>query len=57
MSDLRVALIGYGYWGPNLLRNFNEIEGASMVACSDLSRRPAGQDSEAQSRCCLDAEL
>jgi predicted dehydrogenase len=37
MCDVRVALIGYGYWGPNLLRNFNEVDGASMVACSDLS--------------------
>jgi predicted dehydrogenase len=37
MGDLRVALIGYGYWGPNLLRNFNEVDGAAMVACSDLS--------------------
>ena len=37
MGDVRVGLIGYGYWGPNLLRNFNEVEGASMVACSDLS--------------------
>lgn len=37
MSDVRVALIGYGYWGPNLLRNFSEVDGATMVACSDLS--------------------
>ena len=37
MGDIRVALIGYGYWGPNLLRNFSEVDGATMVACSDLS--------------------
>ena len=37
MSNVRVALIGCGYWGPNLIRNFNEVDNASMVACSDLS--------------------
>ena len=37
MSTVRVALIGCGYWGPNLIRNFNEVENATMVACSDLS--------------------
>jgi predicted dehydrogenase len=37
MSNVRVALIGCGYWGPNLIRNFNEVDNATMVACSDLS--------------------
>jgi predicted dehydrogenase len=37
MSNVRVALIGCGYWGPNLIRNFNEVDNAAMVACSDLS--------------------
>jgi predicted dehydrogenase len=31
-----VAVIGYGYWGPNLVRNFAKIEGAQVVAISDL---------------------
>ena len=22
MKNLRIAIIGYGYWGPNLVRNF-----------------------------------
>lgn len=33
---LRVGVIGYGYWGPNLLRNMAETSGAQVVACSDL---------------------
>src|SRR5436309_478163 len=37
MGNVRVALIGCGYWGPNLIRNFNEVDNANMVACSDLS--------------------
>jgi predicted dehydrogenase len=32
-----VALVGYGYWGPNLVRNFAELAAARMVAVSDLS--------------------
>ena len=44
MSDrIRVALIGFGYWGPNLLRNFAEIEDAEVkLVCDprpDLARR------------------
>jgi predicted dehydrogenase len=37
-NNIRVGLIGYGYWGPNLIRNFNETDGATVVACSDLSQ-------------------
>jgi predicted dehydrogenase len=31
-----VAVIGYGYWGPNLVRNFVNTEGAQVVAVGDL---------------------
>lgn len=34
---LRVAVIGAGYWGPNLIRNFNEAPGAEIVAVADLA--------------------
>lgn len=34
---LRIGVIGYGYWGPNLVRNFSEIEEACVVAVSDLN--------------------
>jgi len=33
---IRVGVIGYGYWGPNLVRNFNEASGSSVVMVSDL---------------------
>lgn len=33
-----VGVIGYGYWGPNLVRNFAEVDGAHVVAVCD--RRP-----------------
>jgi len=33
---LRIGVIGYGYWGPNIVRNFNAIDGARVAAVSDL---------------------
>ena len=38
MNPLRVAVIGAGYWGPNLVRNLNEAPGAEPVAVADLSK-------------------
>jgi predicted dehydrogenase len=34
-----VGVIGYGYWGPNLVRNFHTVEGAKVVAVSDKSEK------------------
>ena len=35
---LGVGVIGYGYWGPNLVRTFMEAQGAIVLAVSDLRR-------------------
>ncbi len=35
---LRVGVVGYGYWGPNLVRNFMEAEGSQVISVCDLSR-------------------
>lgn len=34
---LRVGVVGCGYWGPNLIRNFSNLKSAKVIACSDLS--------------------
>jgi predicted dehydrogenase len=34
---VRVGVVGYGYWGPNLVRNFAEVAGAEVVAVSDVN--------------------
>jgi predicted dehydrogenase len=34
---VRVGVIGYGYWGPNMVRNFSEAPGCEVAAVSDLS--------------------
>jgi predicted dehydrogenase len=33
---IRIGVIGYGYWGPNLVRNFVETPGAEVAAVADL---------------------
>ena len=35
---IRVGVIGYGYWGPNLVRNFAELADARVTVVAD--RRP-----------------
>ncbi len=33
---IRIGVIGYGYWGPNLVRNCFEASGAQVACVSDL---------------------
>jgi predicted dehydrogenase len=33
---LQLAVIGAGYWGPNLIRNFNQVPGARVAFVCDL---------------------
>lgn len=33
---IRIGVAGYGYWGPNLVRNFAETPGAEVAAVADL---------------------
>jgi len=34
---LRVAVIGYGYWGPNVVRNLHSLENCEVVSVCDKS--------------------
>ena len=34
---LNIGVIGYGYWGPNIVRNFNGIDSARVVSLCDLN--------------------
>ena len=38
MSQVRVGVIGCGYWGPNLIRNFVSLSDAEVVIVADLDR-------------------
>lgn len=41
MTDgrLQLGLVGLGYWGPNLARNFAAIDGCDLVWCCDASEQ------------------
>ena len=39
---INIGIIGYGYWGPNLVRNFVETPGATVAAVSDLDEARLG---------------
>ena len=32
---INIGVIGYGYWGPNLVRNFAELGGATVAGVAD----------------------
>jgi predicted dehydrogenase len=32
---MKIGVIGYGYWGPNLVRNFADLEGTEVTWCAD----------------------
>lgn len=36
-SNVKFGVIGYGYWGPNVVRNIDHLEGADVVAVCDKS--------------------
>ena len=36
---MNVAVAGYGYWGPNLARNFSSLDGATLKTVCDLDSR------------------
>lgn len=35
---LHIGVIGYGYWGPNLVRNFANVDGATVTFISDTNQ-------------------
>ncbi len=36
---LKVGVVGCGYWGPNLVRNFSTLRDSEVVACADLDEK------------------
>jgi predicted dehydrogenase len=36
-STLKIGVIGYGYWGPNVVRNFYNVPNAAVVSVADVS--------------------
>lgn len=40
---IRVGVIGYGYWGPNIVRNFSSVEGMRVETVCDKDERNLGR--------------
>lgn len=40
---IRIGVIGYGYWGPNIVRNFSGIDGVQVVSLCDLNSGALGK--------------
>jgi len=64
--SVRVGVVGAGYWGPNLIRNFNDLEAAELRWICDLDaarlqtfarRYPAVQTTQALEDLLADDEL
>ena len=56
-QSLRIGVIGYGYWGPNLVRNFAAGPRTKVVAIAELSpaRRQAAANLVPHIKCVADA--
>lgn len=40
---LKIGVVGYGYWGPNIVRNFNSIDSAQVVSLCDMNKDVLGR--------------
>ena len=40
---IRIGVVGYGYWGPNLVRNFSSVEGANVAMVCDQDPNRLGE--------------
>ncbi len=47
MTSLRIAVVGYGYWGTNIVRNFNTTLGGKVVAVCDIDKTALSQAQKA----------
>ena len=36
-STLKIGVVGYGYWGPNVVRNFYNVPNSAVVSVADVS--------------------
>lgn len=36
---MKFGVIGYGYWGPNVVRNLSGLDGSQVISISDLSEK------------------
>lgn len=37
--SIKIGVVGAGYWGPNIIRNFNQIPTCEMAICCDMDEK------------------
>src|SRR5208283_3775723 len=42
-STMRIGVIGYGYWGPNIVRNFHSQDNCEVVLVADRNPKCEGR--------------
>lgn len=53
MNTLKIGVIGYGYWGPNLTRNIFSLPSAKLVAVADLKEENLKRAQSLYSQACM----
>ena len=43
---INIGVIGYGYWGPNIVRNFSRLKGAKVVRVCDINQKALSRVNE-----------
>ena len=52
VKPVNVAVVGLGYWGPNLVRNLHELDAAEVsVVCDARDRSSSRRSAGAIRRC------
>ena len=54
---VRVGVIGYGYWGPNIVRNFGALDDCELVAVCDRSEAALGRAARTNGRLRLTTDV
>jgi len=50
---INIGIIGYGYWGPNIVRNFSGIEGAQVATICDGNQQSLNRARKSYPNCCI----
>lgn len=57
MNKIKIALVGAGYWGPNLARNIAQCPGAALAGICDRDAKRVQQQSAAYPQAFADTDL
>ena len=50
---INIGIIGYGYWGPNIVRNFNVLEGARVASICDGNQQALNRARKSYPNCAV----